>query len=260
VSGTTITVSPLDSFRKRVYIAPAGLWLTLDAGTFQAVTFDSQTHALKVLLAPSDSYTPNARLRIEQPAKPAGIGTYSVTGTSHANCGPLYDDFETYGGWNTNPLGTDTATSGAWQRANPATTIRQLGTTVSGSEALVTGAKAGSTASSNDVDGGVTTVRSGRIALPATVGRLTFRYYLAHSSNATSLDYFRAYVERADGSRTLVLQELGAANTDRPAWASASISMTPWAGQTVRIVFAAADRGRASTIEAAVDDVRIRRP
>jgi hypothetical protein len=36
--------------------------------------------------------------------------------------------------------------------------------------------------------------------------------------------------------------------------------MTPWAGQTVRIVFAAADLGRASTIEAAVDDVRIRRP
>ena len=131
---------------------------------------------------------------------------------------------------------------------------------MSGSEALVTGTKAGSTASSYDVDGGVTTVRSAPVALPATVGRLTFRYYLAHSSNATSLDYFRAYVERADGSRTLVLQERGAANTDRPSWASASISMTPWAGQTVRIVFAAADRGRASTIEAAVDDVRIRRP
>jgi hypothetical protein len=36
--------------------------------------------------------------------------------------------------------------------------------------------------------------------------------------------------------------------------------MAPWAGETVRIVFAAADRGRASTVEAAVDDVRIRRP
>ena len=55
-------------------------------------------------------------------------------------------------------------------------------------------------------------------------------------------------------------QELGAANTDLPAWAYASIPMSPWAGQTVRIVFAAADRGRASTVEAAVDDVRIRRP
>ena len=38
------------------------------------------------------------------------------------NCGPLYDDFETYGGWVVNPLGTDTATAGVWQRADPAPT------------------------------------------------------------------------------------------------------------------------------------------
>ncbi len=185
---------------------------------------------------------------------------YALTGKATANCGPLYDDFETYGGWTTNPLGTDTATGGAWQRANPATTARQLGTTISGSEALVTGRKPARASGAYDIDGGVTTVRSSPIVLPASVGPLTFRYYLAHSASATSLDYFRAYVERADGSRTLVLQELGAANTDLPTWASASISMTPWAGQTVRIVFAAADRGRASIVEAAVDDVRIRRP
>ena len=36
--------------------------------------------------------------------------------------------------------------------------------------------------------------------------------------------------------------------------------MTPWAGQKVRIVFEAADVGSASTLEAAVDDVRITRP
>ena len=36
--------------------------------------------------------------------------------------------------------------------------------------------------------------------------------------------------------------------------------MAPWAGQNVRVVFEAADLGAASTIEAAVDDVRISRP
>jgi hypothetical protein len=36
--------------------------------------------------------------------------------------------------------------------------------------------------------------------------------------------------------------------------------MARWAGQTVRIVFLAADRGSGSTVEAAVDDVRITRP
>ena len=103
-------------------------------------------------------------------------------------------------------------------------------------------------------------MRSAPIVLPAAVGSLTFRYYLAHSSNSSSADYFRAYVEHADGTRTLVRQERGAANTDLPAWATASIPMTRWAGKTVRIVFAAADLGRASTVEAAVDDVRITRP
>jgi len=185
---------------------------------------------------------------------------YAVIGKATANCGPLYDDLETYGGWKTNPLGTDTATAGVWQRGNPAATSRQLGTTTSGSEALVTGLKAGRSVGSYDVDGGVTTVRSAPIALPAVVGSLTFRYYLAHSSSATSLDYFRAYIERSNGSRTLVKQELGAANTDLPHWSTASIPMAPWAGETIRIVFAAADRGRPSIVEAAVDDVRITRP
>jgi carboxypeptidase T len=185
---------------------------------------------------------------------------YSLSGKAKQNCGALYDDFETYGGWITNQLGTDTATAGRWQRANPASTTRQAGTVPSGSRALVTGSLAGTSSSAYDVDGGVTTVRSSPVRLPAQVGSLTFRYYLAHSSNSSTMDYFAAYVEDAAGARTLVRIERGAANTDLPTWSTATIAMTPWAGQTVRIVFAAADLGRASTVEAAVDDVRITRP
>jgi hypothetical protein len=185
---------------------------------------------------------------------------YAIIGKTTSHCGPFLDDFEISRGWKANPLGTDTAADGTWERADPATTIRQAGTVTSGSKALVTGAAAGTSASSNDVDGGFTTVRSPAIELPATVGSLTFRYYFAHSSNSSSADAFRAYVEAADGTRTLVREELGAANTDLPAWIGVSVPMTPWAGQTVRIVFAAQDRGVASTVEAAVDDVRITRP
>jgi len=185
---------------------------------------------------------------------------YAFIGRNSADCGPLYDNFETYGGWIVNPLGKDTATAGRWQRGNPAATSRQAGTVPSGSNALVTGPKAGTTAYSYDIDGGVTTIRSPTVPLPATVGSLTFRYYLAHSSNSSTSDYFRAYIEDATGKRTLVRQELGAANTDLPSWSTATISMARWAGQKVRIVFVAADLGRASTVEAAVDDVRITRP
>ena len=185
---------------------------------------------------------------------------YSITGKSKTHCGPLFDDFETGQGWDADPFHTDTATGGRWQRGNPSATARQAGTVPSGSRALVTGKAAGKNARSYDVDGGKTSVRSRLIALPAPTGVLSFRYYLAHSSNATTGDYFRAYVEREDGTRTLVKQEKGAANTDLPRWTTVKVSMAPWAGEKVRIVFEVADVGKASTIEAAVDDVRISRP
>ena len=185
---------------------------------------------------------------------------YSVNGQTKTHCGPLFDDFETSNGWQVNPLGTDTATSGMWQRGNPAPTSWQAGTVPSGSRALVTGAAPGASAKSNDLDGGISTVRSAPVSLPDPTGSLTFRYYLAHASDSSTDDAFRAYVEQEDGTRTLVREELGAATTDKPAWKSISVPMTPWAGQTVRIVFEAADLAGASTVEAAVDDVRITRP
>jgi hypothetical protein len=184
---------------------------------------------------------------------------YTPIGKKASRCGPFDDDFEVFRGWVANPLRTDTATSGRWQRADPAATTYQAGTVPSGRAALVTGGSAGSGAGANDVDGS-TSIRSAAIRLPSTVGRLTFRYYLAHSASSSSSDSFEAFVEAEDGTRTRVLRERGAANTDRPAWASASIPMTPWAGQTVRIVFVATDGGAGSIVEAAVDDVRITRP
>jgi hypothetical protein len=66
-SGNWIKVQPLDSFRQRVYIAPRGLWLTLDAGTFQGIEVNSKTHAVRVGLSASTPSTSKARLRIEQP-------------------------------------------------------------------------------------------------------------------------------------------------------------------------------------------------
>jgi hypothetical protein len=81
VSGSTVDVTVLDSLRKRVYVAPAGLWLTLDAGRFQAIRFDAQSHAVRVTLAPADANTPSARLRVEQLAKDVQVGTYAISGS-----------------------------------------------------------------------------------------------------------------------------------------------------------------------------------
>jgi hypothetical protein len=75
-----VTVTPLDSFRARVYVAPYGLWLTLDAGKFEKVEVNPKTGAVRIGFAAANSFTPAARLRVEQPAKVNGVGSYAPTG------------------------------------------------------------------------------------------------------------------------------------------------------------------------------------
>ena len=88
----------------------------------------------------------------------------------------FFDNFETELGWTRNAGGTDNATTGLWVRGNPEDTndagAKQLGTTVSGVNDLVTGALAGASAGADDVDVGTTRIRGPAITLPAT-GTLT---------------------------------------------------------------------------------------
>lgn len=75
-SGDWVKVKPLDSFRSRVYLAPRGLWLTLDAGTFEEVAVNRRTGVVRIELSNATPFTAQARLRIEQPAKLSGVGLY----------------------------------------------------------------------------------------------------------------------------------------------------------------------------------------
>jgi subtilisin family serine protease len=111
----------------------------------------------------------------------------------------FFDDFETNQGWTTNASGTDTATTGQWARANPETTTssgtKQLGTTVSGVNDLVTGPLAGASVGANDIDGGVTSILSPMITLQGGNNfTLTFSYYLAHLNNSSTADFFRVRI------------------------------------------------------------------
>ena len=76
IKGETVQVTPLDSYRSRVYVASLGLWLTLDAGTFESVEVNPKSGAVRVGLSGATQFTSAARLRVEQPAKVAGVGTY----------------------------------------------------------------------------------------------------------------------------------------------------------------------------------------
>jgi carboxypeptidase T len=181
-----------------------------------------------------------------------------------ARCGAFDDDLEVNRGWKVNPDGTDTATGGAFARANPEPTTssgaKQLGTVTSGSAALVTGASAGASANANDLDGR-TSVRSGPITLPAAAGqRLTFRYVFAHDLRSGARDRFAAVVEAADGTLETVFLRLGARRNQDGAWQSASISLDAWAGETIHVRFVAVDGIGNNLVEVEVDDVHVTQP
>jgi aminopeptidase S len=124
----------------------------------------------------------------------------------------------------------------------------------------VTGAAAGASAGANDLDGR-TSVRSGPITLPAASGqRLTFRYVFAHDANAGLRDRFAAVVEAEDGTLENVLLRLATPVDRDGVWRSASISLDPWAGETIHLRFVAIDGGTNNLVEVEIDDIRVTRP
>jgi lysyl endopeptidase len=207
------------------------------------------------------------RSRAFDAASNSGQSALVTVNVSNAASTTVFSDgFGTNLGWVTNPNATDTATTGRWQRGNPEGTTSggtalQLDPCAGGTpNCLVTGLTAGGSAGANDVDGGVTTIQSPAIALPSGTGlTLTFNFYFAHLGNSSSADFFRVRVV-GPGGTTTVFQELGTASVDAAAWAPATVSLSAFAGQTVRIRIEAADAAEGSLVEAAVDDVKITRP
>jgi hypothetical protein len=193
---------------------------------------------------------------------------YRIVGLQATYCGgggggtTIYSDqFETATGWTVNPNSTDTATLGQWERANPADTnssgAKQLGTTVSGSFDLVTGAAAGTSAGAFDIDGGTTSIRSPSITLPSS-GTLTlnFQHYFAFGSNSSSADFFRVSIVTSSGT-TQVFNRTGSTTDTDAVWTAGTANLTPFAGQSVQILIQAADASGASLVEAGVDNVTI---
>jgi len=177
--------------------------------------------------------------------------------------GPItvfWDDFETDQGWQVNPMNTDTASLGYWERADPEGTYyqgpKQLGDTVSGSYDLVTGPLAGSNEGSYDIDNGTTSVWSPVISIPpGKTVTLSLYYYLAHSNKSSSADFLRITV--VGSTSNVVFEEKGARNDDDAFWANMTVDISSYAGQNINILIEAADAAGGSTVEAAIDDVLV---
>lgn len=202
-----------------------------------------------------------------------------ITAAVQANATILFtDDFETDQGWAVNADGTDTATTGMWERVDPSMTFHedhgpiQRETAAYGDFALITG---GSTddreaAGSNDVDDGITTIRSPIISLPtSTPLTLSFLYYFGHINTANSNDAFRVSIitlNIASGDDltsnqeeiTQIYEETADSTWQAATWQEVSLSLDQFAGKSFFIEFAAVDdTSNSSIIEAGVDNVRI---
>lgn len=70
-----IEAIPTTAAANAIYIAPAGVWLTLSAGRFKTVAYNTATGEVKVLLEKAGEHTKTAFLKIEQPA--AATTTYA---------------------------------------------------------------------------------------------------------------------------------------------------------------------------------------
>jgi hypothetical protein len=64
-----VTIKPVDLYRRRVYLEPLALFLTLDVGTFESVTLDMAAKRVSVTFNPMafDNCTYNGRrLRVQK--------------------------------------------------------------------------------------------------------------------------------------------------------------------------------------------------
>jgi hypothetical protein len=174
---------------------------------------------------------------------------------ARGHCGPFFDDLEIDRGWRLDAAGLDRATGGRWDRGDPSPAGLQLGSAVSGSAALVTGARAG-----EDVDRGRTTVRSPLFLVPAD-GRATvrLRYWVGLSRDATRRDGLRVHLVDAAGTRLATLAAVsGSGHRREPAWRTLSAPVPPGlAGLAVAIELAAVDAKGDTTVEVGVDEVRV---
>lgn len=72
-----VHIVPQDGARRRLFIAPAGLWITLEAGRIASADYDSASGQVVLTLDPADAATSKARLLFEtttKDGKPYALG------------------------------------------------------------------------------------------------------------------------------------------------------------------------------------------
>lgn len=86
LKATAVTIKPVDLYRRRVYVEPLGLYLTLDVGTFAYLTLNMAAKKISIAFNPMTfdncTYT-NRRLRVEKLSTARPGKAFKVGGKSN---------------------------------------------------------------------------------------------------------------------------------------------------------------------------------
>lgn len=69
VNKNIIQLQPTTAARNAVFIAPAGLWVKLDAGSIASLSYNTQNGEITLKLAEANDFTKEAAIRLSQPVK-----------------------------------------------------------------------------------------------------------------------------------------------------------------------------------------------
>lgn len=166
-------------------------------------------------------------------------------------------------GW-TADLPGDTASTGQWQRANPQGTSAQPEDdhTVAGVNCWITGASAGGSVGSFDIDNGFTTLvsplldASGAAADGVDAYLVYHRWYSNDQGAAPNADSMPVEISDDDGA-TWTQLELVTENLNRWERREFNIGDFVTPSDAVRVRFVARDLGEGSIVEAGVDDLSL---
>ncbi len=170
------------------------------------------------------------------------------------------DDMETNTGW-TVGSGTDTATTGVWNRMNPESTAAQPEDdhTPTGTDCWVTDGLAGTSLGNRDIDGGATTLTSpmlDAIIAGDEAEIVYYRWYSNDQGGAANEDSMLVEISNDNGNSWVELETVTENAND---WVEKRFRIADIfvATDQMRIRFIASDLFSGSIVEAGVDDLRI---
>ncbi len=175
----------------------------------------------------------------------------------------VVDDLESPSGWTVGSA-SDDATEGIWELVDPEGTIAQPGDdhTALGTHCWVTGQGVpGASPDSADVDGGTTTLFSPIYDLStASAARVSFWHWFSNDTGPNpNQDTLKVKFSNNGGASWVFLETIGPTQNSSGGWVQSTFYLSDYLALTgqMQLTFIVSDLVNDSTVEAAIDDLRI---